>query len=366
MFFIKKIVVALLIAVILSSCQSANQAQQKDLERIWGQYFKKSFDQTEILDVFVATNRMMKSGEFGCLDQNFSAKADGSLKFGICKINVPKNHINGEINFSTDSQAFPDDYFKIISSQNLSEEDLIKSLKQSKYPALIFVHGFNVKYQEAVLRTSGIAYDLKYQGPIIAFSWPAGAKDGLLDGALLNKTYTNNLISARNSVELFKDFLLKLQSNNIEINLIVHSMGHQLVIPALVEISEKKSKNFLIDHLILNAADFEIDEFKRFSKNIQQVAKNITLYCSGNDKAMIVSRMVNDSKRLGACGFIDGFDVINVGPVTDEAFGLGHGYYSSREILTDVFQALIGIPPEKRLFITRSYQNNSEKYLLRK
>jgi esterase/lipase superfamily enzyme len=245
----------------LASCQSSNQVRQKNLQHIWGEYFQRDFNLTEALDIMVITNRRLVNDSFGCDDKSFAVSGDNLLKFGLCKISVPKNHANGEIPFSDDNRKSSNDYFKILNSQSLSEKDFIKSLKQSKYPVLVFVHGFNVKYQEAVLRASGLAYDLKYQGPIILFSWPAGAKDGMMESTLLNRTYYNNLISAHNSVEIFKNFLLKLKENNIEINLMVHSMGHEVVLPALVQISQEnlsKSNKSLINHLILNAPDFEV------------------------------------------------------------------------------------------------------------
>ena len=243
---------------------------------------------------------------------------------------------------------------------------MIKKLQDTKRPVLVFVHGFNVKYSEAVLRAAGVAYDLKYQGPIVLFTWPAGGKDGFWEDKLLNKTYQTNLASARQSIEIFKNFLLKLQENGIEINLMAHSMGHQIVLPALVRINQEKPNKTLINHLILNAPDFEVAQFKDLTKNIKQVSKSTTLYCSYNDKAMFASKTLNNSERLGACTFSEDFDTVNVSLVDDETLGLGHGYYSSRAILTDVFQSLLGIPANQRLFIIKSEPNSTEKYFLRK
>ena len=61
----------------------------------------------------------------------------------------------------------------------------MSAIKKMGRTPLVFVHGFNVRYQEAVLRAAQINYDLKYQGPIILFSWPAGAGDGFFDDKFL-------------------------------------------------------------------------------------------------------------------------------------------------------------------------------------
>ena len=68
---------------------------------------------------------------------------------------------------------------------------------------------------------------------------------------------------------------------------------------------------------------------------------------------------------LSLCS-IDDVDVINVSAIDDQTLSLGHGYYSSRPILNDIFLALIGIETKHRLFIYKSELFSSEKYFLRK
>lgn len=81
---------------------------------------------------------------------------------------------------------------------------------------------------------------------------------------------------------------------------------------------------------------------------------------------MIASKTFNNgSLRVGACGLSNDLDNINVSLVDNETLGLGHGYYSSREILSDVSQALLGVDVKKRLFIKKSEPFGNEKYFLR-
>jgi len=46
--------------------------------------------------------------------------------------------------------------------------------------------------------------------------------------------------------------------------------------------------------------------------------------------------------------------------------GLGHGYYSSRPLMTDVMQLILGIDVDKRLFIRKGVNGSSEDYVLRR
>lgn len=333
---------------------------QSDLKPIWENYFKEDYTDTRAVDVFVVTNRKTKTGSFGCSNNTYGVSFDKVTSFGICKINVPKNHSTGELTFTTDGRKSSHDYFKILNSKALSEQTILDFLKKTKRNPLVFVHGFNVRYEEALLRAAQIAYDLKYQGPVILFSWPSGAGDGFFDEQFLTRTYENNNQNAKASIIAFRNFVTSLANNNLKVNLVVHSMGHQVVLPALKDFHKS-----VINELVLNAPDFEASEFLRLIDNIKDTSKRITLYCSYNDRAMSASSTLNKNERMGACTYSENLDTINVGLIDDPTIGIGHGYYSSRAILSDVFQVFLGIDAEKRLFIRKSEPNSTEKFYLR-
>jgi esterase/lipase superfamily enzyme len=338
---------------------------QKSLGNIWGNYFIENYSDTRALDVLVVTNRQLKGAAFGCTNDQLSVEQDTAVHFGVCKINVPKNHSTGLIRLTKDNRQSSHEFFKILNSRTLSETAVFDYLKKSERYPLVFVHGFNVRYEDALLRAAQIAYDLKYQGPIVLYSWPAGARDGFLDEKIITRTYDHNLKNAQDSVALFKNFLNQLNANHLTVNLVVHSMGHQVALPALRDFSVQNPNAKIINELILNAPDFEANEFINIAAAVKDNTKRITIYCSYNDRAMTVSEIYNKNPRFGACAFSESIDSINVSLVDAPALGLGHGYYSSRAILGDVFQVLLGIDAEKRLFIRKSEPNSTEKYFLR-
>jgi esterase/lipase superfamily enzyme len=363
----KKIIFIFTICVALTACSSPDNLDEKlqrDLSRIWGEYFKEEYNRSRTVEIVVATNRKSKGDNFGCGNEQFGVELGDSLKYGVCKINVPKDHVVGDISLARDPMQSSNNYFKILDNNALTQDDLIGLIKKSRRMPLVFVHGFNVRYQEALLRASQIAYDLKYQGPIILFTWPAGSGDGFFDDAFLNRTYGSNAANAKSSVEIFKNFLSLLQKNKLRINLVIHSMGHQVTLPALNELGVAGQKN-IINELVLYAPDFAVSDFTQYLPNIKLTSKRITLYCSQNDKAMMASKTFNKNERLGAGALIPDLDVINVSLVDDPTIGLGHGYYSSRVILTDLSQIILGIDAKKRLFIKESEVNSAEKYFLR-
>lgn len=334
------------------------------LQGVWKQYFVEEFNDTRAVNIFVVSNRALKGKGFGCTDEHLGIVSDNVFRVGLCRINVPKNHSTGELKVTSDQRESSHDFFKVLGHRELNLMGLADYLRKSQRSPLIFIHGFNVKHEEAVVRASQIAYDLKYQGPVVLFSWPAGAGDSFLEDKLLKKTYDNNFRNAQVSVKTFKIFISRLIEAKITPNIMVHSMGHQVVLPALFELGKEKTE-MPLGEVILNAPDFESDLFVRNIDMLKNVSRRVTLYCSYNDKAMFASETVNSNRRLGACSYMEGIDTINVSLLDNPTFGLGHGYYASRPILTDVFQVLLGIEADRRLFIRKSDPNSTEKYYLR-
>jgi len=353
-------------AAVVLPIQSIDDEFQKNLKPLWNNFFKEDFTDTRSVDVIVVTDRKAKSKNFGCTNSHFGVEIDPVTRYGICKINVPKNHSTGQFNLTRDNRQSSHDFFKILNSRMLQSSDLIEYLKKTKKTPLVFVHGFNVKYEDAILRAAQIAFDIKYQGPVILYSWPAGAGDGFFDEKMITKTYESNFKNARASIESLKKFLADLSNSDIKVNLLAHSMGHQVVLPALRDLSLPSNHKSIINELILNAPDYEANEFLKYIDNIKEISRRITLYCSYNDKALMASETYNKSERLGACTFSENIDSINVGLIDAPSIKeLGHSYYASRAILGDVFLVLMGIEAEKRQFIKKSEPNSTEKYYLR-
>lgn len=346
-----------------------------DVAKTINDWMVQPYADTLSVEVLYATNRNLLGAEAGCTDRQFgidvaaieSSDSKG-VTLGSCLLNVPKKHVIGDLKFEANPRADSHEYFKVLSHKKLSTDELSASLLQAGEKGfLVFVHGFNVKFEEAVLRAAQIAYDLKFQGKVLLISWPAGAGDSLFAGTMLNRTYQSNKSNAEKSVEFMVNQLKMVQAvanTGVPVFLAIHSMGHQVVLPALGLINaDGQSK--LFRELVMNAPDFPIDEFQKLSKSVVGSAKHVTLYCSYNDKAMTASETMNKNKRLGECARTDGIDVINVGETDSSVLGLGHGYYSGRAILTDLSQMLLGLRAESRLFIRRSEPNSPEDFFLR-
>jgi esterase/lipase superfamily enzyme len=348
---------------------SINCPKQPELSELLNQRIKQNYSETVELDIFFATLRSPKPlSSKACSNANFSNLLGSELRFGKCKVNTPSEHSVGSLDSA--NTGYRNKFFSMREYSNLDSATFSKNLGlSSEDDIIVFVHGFNVGFEEAIYRAAQIKYDMKYQGDILVYTWPAGAEDeSFLSQLFMKGIYETNLQNAINSRAHFRSILDSLEKSGKKIHLIAHSMGHQVVLPVLSSKFKADQKPFLSE-LILNAPDFDINEYRGIHSDVVNSATRVTLYCSPGDNALVASQKVNGNARVGMCARFEGMDVINVNEVDDPVLGvggLGHGYYSSRPILTDIYQVLLGIKVEKRLFIRRSGLGNSEQFVLRK
>lgn len=328
---------------------------------------KESFMETKSFPTYFTTTRRKKANSGVFCDTNaFGNMTATSLYYGECPISVPSKHAIGDIPWQNVGDR--DSKFLLQDRKDWERVDFFRgvSILEAK-ELLVFVHGFNVNFDEAMVRGAQIRYDLKFQGPILVFSWPAGASESSIFGKmLLNNVYDANLEEAKQNQKLFLQFLEDLIQTEKRIHLLVHSMGHQVVLPALVEF-QNKNPGKKLGELVLNAPDFDKKEFQSIATSLARSARRVTLYCSPGDNALLASEKVNGAPRAGMCFRFPNIDVINVNEVDAPGVaGLGHGYYAGRPILTDLYQVLLGVETEKRLFIRKSGPMNGENFVLRK
>lgn len=355
--------------LLLSGCASFFcEIDENDVAGYLNRRIQDPMSVTRVLPVYFASNRKQDQSVPGsCSNSFFSTDYDSKTNYGTCEVNVPFNHPVGSLD-SSQQYLDRDQYFIMGNYLPANGESFFREQRKRDKEILLFVHGFNVKFEDAVFRSAQLVYDLKFSGDAIVYSWAAGeGQKSFFDSFLINKTYSRNLESAEKSREHFKNFLTSMVKTGRKINIIVHSMGHQVVLPVLAEIGENQGP--VAEQIVLNAPDFPVDSFKALSNGLIQSGKRITMYCSPSDNALNVSEIVNWKARAGSCVNVDGIDVINVQQVDEPVMGiggLGHGYYSGRAILIDLYQSILGVHPEKRLFIAKSKNTSNEDYIMRR
>jgi esterase/lipase superfamily enzyme len=216
---------------------------------------------------------------------------------------------------------------------------------------VVFIHGYNVSFEEAALRAAQIGHDLAISGVMAFYSWPS---QGTLQG------YPADEASIEASEGYIADYLTRMatQSGAERVHVIAHSMGNRGLLRAIDRIATTAAKDAKVpfNQIILAAADVDYDTFTRLSVAYRSVAQRTTMYVSAKDKAVEASHWLHDYPRAGFAPpvlVVPGIDTINVSNL--DLTLLGHGYVAeARDVLQDMHRLLReGSPPERRFGLRR-------------
>ena len=131
---------------------------------------------------------------------------------------------------------------------------------------LLFVHGFNVTFSDAALRTAQLAHDVAFPGPAVFFSWPSAGRTRSYfrdeEIALLSESAFNRML----------DDIAAWGATNVY--LIAHSMGTRIVTNVLRERARQNVALPAISELLLAAPDINEEIFR------EQIAPGLRRRCS--------------------------------------------------------------------------------------
>lgn len=314
-----------------------------------------------IIPVFYATDRA-RTGERNVA--NFYGSERGKLEYGYLEVSIPASHKYGELETPRTYVFYrvrenPEKHVILQRVEPIEDKDAFLAklgTHISKAPSreiFVYIHGYNVSFQNAARRAAQLAYDLNFDGTPMLYSWPSqNSKIGYFaDEASVG-------VSAR-KLRVFLEDLLD-QSGATRIHLIAHSMGNRALVEALEQLILRRKpdpNSPFFDQVILAAPDIDIDLFKAISPEIQKAAQRVTLYASSNDKALEYSATIHGGiPRAGSIVdngreivTVEGLDTIDMSEVVDRD-DFGHSYYADDPAtITDL--ALLmwrGVEPAKR------------------
>ena len=300
---------------------------------------------------------------------SFGAERGKQLTLGRALVTIPKAHkiASGPerpswLDLFSGSNPFredPNKHFTVFDISILTHDRFVETAQQRLRQAnifrnhvLVFVHGYNVTFQNALFRTAQFAYDLGFDGIPFVYSWPSG-------GSL--KDYLYDRDSAELSVEYLLQFLeLVIKESGAEnVHLVAHSLGNEPLLRALQNFAEHNQTYAAINQIVLAAPDIDKDRFEKMAASIKLIGRNRTLYASANDAALKAARnAARDTPRAGdvpSTGplILQGVDTIDASSTSTAIFSLNHsGYAESRELLNDIRPLLQkGLPPKDRTSI---------------
>ena len=220
---------------------------------------------------------------------------------------------------------------------------LVRDTPQSSL--FVFIHGYNVPFEDAALRTAQLAADMNFPGVPVFYSWPS-------QGTMVR--YAEDKENARNSGEYLARFLEELGRTQpgTRIHLVAHSMGSEVLNQA-IEHLERSSATLRFGQVVLIAPDLDVRPFRRGGlKRLRKYSDRVTLYASNEDLALKASRSMQGVWRLGLGGdslvVLPDMDTIDATRVRTDL--LGHGPFGSPSFLFDLSTVLNeGHPPPRQL-----------------
>jgi len=296
-----------------------------------------------VVRVFYATDR----NTTGVTPASFYGGDRGGpseLRYGSCEVSIPRHHVEGELEapsiWRLEWKEDPEKHVMLMSVTEAEPDRFYADLQtrvlgSRKREAFVFIHGYNVTFEDAARRAAQLSYDLKYDAAPILYSWPSAGSTA---------KYLQDEQNVEWTVPHLKRFLseVRARSGAQVVHLIAHSMGNRALVNALQSLpADPGGPRF--QQIVLAAPDIDRDVFANLAQKVIELGQRVTLYSSSNDEALAVSKTVHGYPRLGdsvsPIFVYPGIDTIDVSAVKTDF--LGHSYYGdSKTVLDDLVVVL--------------------------
>jgi esterase/lipase superfamily enzyme len=231
---------------------------------------------------------------------------------------------------------------------------------------VIYVHGFRNEFEDPILVSGELRHFMNYRTTALAYSWPSST--GLL-------SYLADAEDSESASFLFRRLIkfLARETKVRRIHIVAHSAGTRMVLGSLAEFgleytssSEARiARELKLGEIILIGSDANPNKIGTLLiEGAGRVVDGLTLYVSGSDNALAVSRRIfGGRQRLGEItreplpsyirDFLSAQKKLNIIDVTDADaadFKNGHSYLrNSTWVSSDIIAYLAyGLSPRER------------------
>jgi esterase/lipase superfamily enzyme len=253
------------------------------------------------VDILVATTRAPVLDPPGVM---FGGARGRGFNFADIVVSIPPDSARqpGDVEWPSSPPGNPNREFVTLRADrlDLAEAKANFNARIARTPGrkvLVFIHGFNTRFEEAVYRLAQIVHDARVDVEPVLFTWPSG-------GSITDYVYDRD--SAMYSRDALEVLLQALADNpNVgSISILAHSMGNYLAIEALRQMSIRdRGLPTKIRDVMLASPDIDVDVFRRQIASIDAKPRStqFTLFISRDDRALgLSSFLARDSTRLGA------------------------------------------------------------------
>jgi esterase/lipase superfamily enzyme len=293
------------------------------------------------------------------------------LTYGTCEVSIPvAQHELGEVKKRSLFRILirdPEDPKRDVivrEPQRFARNKFFEALAgevaaRAEKEVIVFIHGFNNTFDDAASRLGVLAYDLKFDGVPVLYSWSStGGWLGWTPGS-----YWHDEQIVTKTEGALTDFLASVTqtaraAGAQRVNVVAHSMGNRPLVAALRSLAEREGDKITIDEVVMAAPDVQQDGFAdTYWRKLEcpgGVAERVTLYASSEDEALVMSRRLHSGfRRIGEGGnnflCLPGLDTVDASGCDFHRFGLNHTYFGGPRVITDLAKILNpGLDPLKR------------------
>ncbi len=249
---------------------------------------------------FYVTNRRLGSDD-GTFEERFGNEREEILKYGYFDAKIQPSLGLGMLINAT--EWFQNEEIRLKEVRELEQTAFVKQVRRliqdSPYRSLlVVVHGFKEAFPSALRKTAFLSHVLDVNTPVLLFDWPGN------QGSSLGGYRRARQVAEASGAELAR--MLELIIRDIQPDrlwLVANSMGAQVVVDAFALLHQEADladAETEIEDVVLTAPDVDHDEFdNQFKQEIKALARNLIVYVSSNDRALLMSRIINRERRRG-------------------------------------------------------------------
>lgn len=255
---------------------------------------------TSLVPILAATTRNRATATPG---EMFDSERADQVSYASITVSIPPDASRkiGEVQWPASLPGDPHQNFVTVSADHVDKPSFVAALsaaakKGARGRVLLFVHGFNNRFDEAVYRFAQIVHDSKAPAIPILFSWPSRGQVGL-------RAYREDLESASGSREAVEQLLDTIAANpNVkQVTVLCHSMGCSLTLEALRARAVRAGKiGAKVRNVLLVAPDVDVNVFRAQMQQMGSVRPRFGLFLSQDDNALKLSKSIwGGVTRLG-------------------------------------------------------------------
>jgi esterase/lipase superfamily enzyme len=231
----------------------------------------------------------------------YTGRRDPNYSVDEISVSIPPDSVRkvGEVQWPRRLPPNPEKDFTTVAVKRLPAEAsagrawLRRHLPKNR-KVLVFVHGFNNRYEDAVYRFAQIVHDSDADAAPILFTWPSA-------GRLFDYNYDReSTLYSRDGLETVLRLLAE-DPQVSDVTVLAHSMGTWLAMESLRQMAIRDGRVApKIRNVILASPDIDVDVFGHQFRDLGDRHPKFTVFVSRDDRALAVSRFVaGNVNRLG-------------------------------------------------------------------